>query len=131
MAVIARAANRVYPISEAWFKSEDADVPKYVDVREILNKESAYVDWVIANDPNLVSPNTKAGHSAAMNFTLNGIRVGETDKGPEIHGRFKGNTFDTSLKYVGGINHPERYSRIYRKGTLARHLAFVGVDAND
>ena len=129
MSVLARSADRCYPISEVWFKSEDNNVPAYVDIREIIGQTSAYVDWVIANDPTLVSPNTVAGHSAAANFTLNGIRVGETDIGPEIRGRFKNNSFDTVNKYVGGLNHPERYSRMYRQGTEARHLAFVGYDA--
>ena len=126
MSAIARSADRCYPISEKWFKATGSDVPGYLDAREIRDGNSAYVTWVIANDPNLVSPNTIAGHREALNFTMNGIRVGETDIGPEIEGLYAQNTFKTTMKYVGGINHPERYSRIYRKTTKARHLAFVG-----
>lgn len=126
MSAIARSADRCYPISEKWFKATGSDVPDYIDVREIRESKSAYVRWVIANDRNLISQNTVAGHREALNFTMNGIRVGETDIGPEIHGIYAQNTFPTVMKYVGGINHPERYSRIYKSKTNARHLAFVG-----
>jgi hypothetical protein len=143
MSVLARSASRHYPISDAWLATED-DAPNYVDFREIIEKNSAYVDWVIANDPNC--PITQSGlslqknrdlHAMACNFEMNGIRIGEASRGPDVVGRLLGDTFTDKGKYAGGIDHPERYGRIYRQrgwqnnnGTFARHVWWVGYTPN-
>jgi len=131
MGVISISADRHYPVSAAWLKSGDG--PEYVDIREVLlgDGTSAYVDWVIANDA--ACPITVKGeslaknrsmHSAAANITLNGIRVGENGT---ITGRMKNDTFVDKNEYSGGVNHPERWGRIYRKGTTAKQIWFVGI----
>lgn len=143
MSPIARSADRHYPISDAWLATED-DAPAFVDFYEVIAKSSAYVDWVIANDPNC--PITQAGatlqknrdnHAMACNFIMNGTRVGEASRGPDVVGRLLGDTYTDKNKYAGGIDHPERYKRIYRQngwgrnnGTYARHIWWVGVDKN-
>ena len=137
MGVIAISADKHYPVSEAWLKTDGVTgKPEYVDIREVImgNGTSAYVDWVIANDSacpiTIKSESLQKNrylHAAAATMTLNGIRIGETGSGGEITGRLKNDTFTDKGKYVGGINHPERYGRIYRKGTTARHIWFVGI----
>jgi hypothetical protein len=129
MSVLNSPADRCYPISHKWLTATGSDVPDYVDVREIRGGKSKYVKWVMANDPGLVSPDTVAGHKAAMNFTLNGISVGDTNTGTRIEGILSQNTFKTRLRYLQGFIHAVRYSRIYRKNTSVRHIAFMGYSA--
>jgi hypothetical protein len=99
---------------------------------------SAYLTWVLANDP-AVTVSGKPGarrsdganlsrheHVRMASFIDNGLRIGESENGDNLRGIMKGNEYVTTQEYVGGINHPERYRRIYRTGTSVRGIWFVG-----
>jgi hypothetical protein len=150
MSVKAKSASVHYPVSDVWLNASGSDVPDYCDIMEIRNEQtgnqalpsnalhgaptyqqSAYLTWVLANNPNVFrrldgSTPTRQDHVNAARFIDNGIRVGNDDDGNNLRGvMLESNILDTG-EYVGGVNHPERYRRIYRSGTEIRGFRFVG-----
>lgn len=150
MSVLARSGSSCYPVSDEWLKATGSDVPDYCDIDEIRNEatfnpglpsnalestpntaQSAYLTWVLANDPRVFllqdgSRPTRQDHIAASRFIDNGCRVGNDDGGNDLRGILKGNTIITTNEYVAGIDHPERYRRIYRTNTEVEGFWFVG-----
>jgi len=142
MSVLARSASCCYPVSNKWLIATGSDVPDYVDINEIRqdadpgHPKSAYLTWVLANDAAVfkrldgTNP-SRSDHQAAANFIDNGIRIGAvadspTEIGNDIKGVLKNNTIITKQEYAGYISHPERYQRIYRKGTNVENFWFLG-----
>jgi hypothetical protein len=141
---------RCYPISDVWLRTQDESAPAYCDIQEIRNDphsnvrqpenvlvgapnypSSAYLTWVLANDPTVFtlldgSVPTRKDHITAALFDDDGIRVGDTDIGNNIRGVLKNNTIITVGEYFGGVNYNEVYRRIYRKGTTVEKLWFMG-----
>ena len=145
MSVMARSASCCYPISNEWLRAQGNDVPDYVDIDEIRleakpgHPKSAYLTWVLANDPTLENKVkrmdgktlTRDDHIALASFIDNGIRIGAiadspTEIGNDVRGILKGQNVITRQEYAGYINHPERYRRIYRRGTNVENFWFVG-----
>lgn len=141
---------RCYPISDVWLTTQDENAPEYCDIQEIRNDphgniqqpdnvlndapnypSSAYLTWVLANDPKVFtlqdgSTPTRKDHIAAALFEDDAIRVGDTDIGNNIRGILKNNAIITVGEYFGGVNYDEIYRRIYRKGTTVEKFWFIG-----
>ena len=143
MSTIARSASCCYPVSNVWLTSQGTDVPDYVDIDEIRleakpgHPKSAYLTWVMSNDPtignNLKKMDgkrlTRDDHVAMVQFIDNGIRIGSNDSagiGNDVRGVLKGQNVITRNEYAGYINHPERYRRLYRRGTSIENFWFMG-----
>ena len=143
---------RNYPISDAWLHTTYPTAPLYCDIEEIRNdpvlnvgqpenamhgpvshSSSAYLDWVIANDPGVFtlmdgSNPTKKDHVIAAKFNEDcGCRVGDVNDGNNIRGILKNSTIITTGEFTGGINHNEVYKRIYRQGTEVEKFWFLGL----
>lgn len=141
---------KCYPISNVWLRTTDSNAPLYCDINEIRNDphgnvsqpsnalrgptlypSSAYLTWVLANDPNVFlkedgSPATRMDHILASRFEDYGIRVGDLDGGNNIRGILKLNHIITTGEYVGGLVHDDVYRRVYRKGTEVKYFWFLG-----
>jgi hypothetical protein len=141
---------KCYPVSDVWLRTKDKNAPEYCDIDEIRNDphgnvrqpenvlvgapnypNSAYLTWVLANDPNVFtlqdgSTPTRMDHIIAARFNDTKIRVGDVDNGNNIKGILKYNNIVTVGEYTGGILHEEVYRRIYRKGTTVEKLWFMG-----
>lgn len=152
MSVLARSGSCCYPVSDVWMHAAaNSDAPAYVDIDEIRNEQtgnqpraanelhgapntplSAYLTWILANDPGIMTREdgtncTRLDHVMAAQFIDNGIRIGATEKyGDNLRGIMKGAKYITVNEYVGGINHPERYRRVYRNNTQVERFSFVG-----
>ena len=142
---------RCYPVSDVWLTTNDESAPEYCDIQEIRNDphgnvrqpdnilvgapdypNSAYLTWVLANDPTVFtredgSTPTRKDHILAALFSDIGIRVGNTTNGNDIKGVLKNSNIITIGEYFGGINYDEVYRRIYRNGTSVGKFWFVGV----
>jgi len=108
---------RCYPINNDWLGQNAADPDAYVDVREIRAGTSRYV-----SDMNL----DPAVEAAKLSFHVNGIRIGNANNGGNLYGRMFNDTFDHLSEFVGGVDHPETYGRIYAMRTQVRNIKFVG-----
>ena len=150
MSVLARSGSVCYPISNAWLReARSSSAPDYVDIVEIRNEtlpgypQSAYLTWVLNNDPFLRSGGanhltkldgsalTRDNHRALAKFIDNGIRIGAiadspTEIGNDVTGVLFNSNYITRQEYAAYINHPERYRRIYRRGTNVENFWFVG-----
>ncbi len=131
MSVRAQAASRRYVIDDDWLQEygengENPDRSKYVDLYEISTEpeNSQYLTDLIAMGKNI----DRAQEQLKASFLSNGIRVGDDDDGPYIEGILEDESpaWRNKNKYVGGINHPERYRRIWAYRTTARHIQFCG-----
>ena len=144
-------ATKCYPISDVWLTTQDENAPEYCDIEEIRNDpatrvqqpdtflrqptnypHSAYLTWVLANDPNVLqrmdgTPASREEHILAAQFIDTGIRVSDTDRGNDIIGILKESNNIVKGEYFGGISHGEIYKRIYRQGTEVEKLWFLGV----
>jgi len=143
--------TKCYPISNVWLDSDREDAPAYCDIIEIRNDpatrveqpdtflrqptnypRSAYLDWVLTHDPNVLRrpdgmPASREEHIIAAKFIDTGIRVGNTDGGDNIEGILKESNHITIGEYDAGITHEDTYVRIYSDNTQARRLWFLGV----
>jgi len=145
-------AKQNYPVSDVWLHTQDGGAPEYCDIDEITNDpygnvsqpdnalhqptdypNSAYLTWVLANDPTVFtridgSAPSRMDHIRAASFTIDGIRVGNIGdiNGGNIRGILRNSAIITIGKYDGGVNHDEIYRRIYRVGTEVEKLWFVG-----
>ncbi|MGW8324066.1 MAG: hypothetical protein ACWGNI_00090 [Desulfobacterales bacterium] len=141
---------RCYPISDKWLTTQSEDAPEYCDIMEIRNDphgnvhqpdnvlhgapdypSSAYLTWVLANDPRVFtlmdgSTPTRMDHIRAASFEDEAIRIGDTDNGNNVRGILKNNTIITVGEYFGGVNYDEVYRRIYRDGTEVEKFWFIG-----
>lgn len=141
---------KCYPISDVWLTTTDENAPEYCDIEEIRNdphgnvpqpdnallnapnySSSAYLTWVLANDPNVFtrmdgSSPSRVDHRILALFCDTGIRVGSIDNGNNIRGLLKCNNIITVGEYDGGILHDDIYKRVYRSGTTVTRLWFIG-----
>ena len=140
-----------YPVSDVWLRTRDSDAPEYCDIVEIRNDPrgnkrqpdnalrlpagypySAYIDWVIKNDPKVFTLlNGKApaaiDHIIAAQFTSDyGCRIGDTDDGNNVRGVLLNSAIITVGEFFGGVDHDETYRRIYRTGTTVEKFWFLG-----
>lgn len=140
-----------YPISNDWLNSEDPTAPAYCDIEEIRNDpagnapqpanilqgpvahgSSAYLDWVLSNDPRVFtradgSTPSRTDHIIAARFHGTGIRISNTDISGKVKGILANSSIITKGEFFGGVEHSDVYKRIYRNGTEARDIWFVGV----
>lgn len=133
MSVLAQPASRKYKINNAWLDAFANDPKAYVDIAEIQNfarqqnqirEVPAYVQWLIDNG-HAISADQEAQKAG---FTINGIHVGDADRGPEIRGFLFGENPEDAetTKFTQGQTHPLRFRRIYARQTHCRHLWIVG-----
>jgi len=122
MSVLAQSAARHYPIDDDWLDEFVNDRNRYVDIIEIRNQNSQYIQDLISMGKNV----NVVQESQRACFILNGIRVGDTDGGKYVRGIMEGEDYVDRNKYAELIDHPERFKRIYSFGTEARHIWFVG-----
>lgn len=121
---LTQSATRHYKIDDRWLEAHNG-ANDYVDIMEIRQNpsQSAYLQWMLAQGfiTSYVQEQVRAS------FVDNGIRVGDDDHGNDIRGiMFDENHIDDN-EYAATINHPERYRRIYARGTTARMISFVGI----
>ena len=126
-------ATRHYRVSNAWLQANANDNDAYVDIMEIRKSpsQSAYIQWLIANDNlnenNVVREQQRAG------FEDNGIRVGSVDGGQGTQANIRGWMWDETYTdvntYDTGVNHRDTYRRIYAHDTTARDIWFLGFGA--
>lgn len=146
-------STRNYPISDKWLHPDDPDdptLPPYCDIYEIRNDpagnvpqpgnvlhhapdqpSSAYLDWVLANDPGVFkkldgSNPSRIDHILAARFTDCGIHIGDTDNGNNVRGVMQDSAIITIGEFTGGVDHDEQYRRIYRHGTEVEKFWFLG-----
>lgn len=143
--------TKCYPVSDVWLTSTREDAPAYCDIIEIRNDpatrvqqpetflrqptnytRSAYLDWVLQHDPNILRrpdgmPASREEHIIAAQFIDSGIRVGDLDTGNNIEGILKESNNIVIGEYDGGIIHGDTFFRIYRNGTTVEKLWFIGV----
>jgi len=121
--ILAQSATRHYPIDDRWLAAHGGD--NYVDIMEIRQNpsQSAYLQWMMGQGfiTSYIQEQVKAS------FVDSGIRVGDGDSGNDIRGIMFDDSYIDDNEYSASINHPERYRRIYAKGTTARKISFVGV----
>jgi len=137
MSVKAQAAGKRYTINNEWLiryteGGDDADRSRYVDVLEIKDRpaNSQYLQDLIAM--NIITTDDLTNEQRKASFFHNGVRIGDDDDGQDVDGVLEEETprERTIQKYVGGINHPERFRRIYAWGTNARYISFCGYGIN-
>lgn len=141
---------KCYPISDVWLDTTDENAPDFIDIAEIRNdptgnqplpensievapdyENSSYLTWVMANDPSVftrldgTNP-SKLEHINKTQFKDFGIRVGNTDGGHIIRGVMMDDAMIVSNEFYGRITHDECFRRIYRNGTTARKIWFLG-----
>lgn len=141
---------KCYPISNVWLNSEADDAPEYVDIDEIRcdphnnvpqpddalqqppnHPSSEYLTWVLKHDKNVFTKldgtnPTRMDHIRESRFKDIGTRVGNTDGGENLIGVIKDGVIKVTGQFREGIVHGEVFRRIYKSGTTARGIWFLG-----
>jgi len=141
---------KCYPISDVWLESEADDAPEYVDIDEIRcdphgnvtqpdnalqqppnHYSSEYLTWVLKHDKNVFtkldgSSPTRTDHIRESHFRDMGTRIGNTTRGTHLVGVIKDAAIKITGQFTAGINHNEVFRRVYKNGTEARGIWFLG-----
>lgn len=114
------SARKAFRISNAWLEAHSG-TDAYVDLKEVMDDSSAYLDWVVANDG---VDREKVKAIASLDPTA--IIVYTTTGGDNIRCRLAEENSSATRKLIGKIVHPLAITRIKARGTSCRDIEILG-----
>jgi hypothetical protein len=115
------SARKAFRISNAWLTAHSEDKDAYVDLGEIVRDESAYLDWVVANDGE-----DRENVKVLASLDPTAIIIYNTTAGDNIKCRLADENVSRTRQLIGKIVHPLSITHVKAYGTQCRSIELLG-----